>query len=107
MDHLWILLNLYKSLMQTQRNKMKFTEEELNPPKFRDAINAQCRDCIYDEKAGNGSWRNQIELCSCTDCPLYAVRPLTSATTKLRAEARRKYLGTSIQKQAFKPSNKS
>jgi len=86
---------------------MKFTKEELNPPKFRDAINAQCKDCIYDEKAGQGSWLNQIELCTCKDCPLYAVRPLTHATSKLRAEARREVTGKKLPNSAFKPQNKS
>jgi len=86
---------------------MKFTKEELNPPKFRDAINAQCKYCIYDEKAGQGSWLNQIELCTCKNCPLYAVRPLTRVTTKLRAKARRKITGNKVQDHGFKPSNKS
>ena len=86
---------------------MKFTKAELNPPKFRDAIDAQCRDCIYDEKAGQGTWRNQIEMCPSKECPLYAVRPITRETTKLRTAAKYKYLGTKPQKHGFKAANKS
>ena len=43
---------------------------------LRGAINEKCKDCIYDPLAG-GSWRKQVELCTCTDCPLYPVRPMT------------------------------
>ena len=41
---------------------------------LRGAINKMCRDCIYD-KFDRGTWRQQVEACSCTDCPLYPVRP--------------------------------
>lgn len=41
---------------------------------LRKAINAKCRECIYDDLAP-GNWRQQVEACPCTDCPLYAVRP--------------------------------
>lgn len=46
-------------------------------PKYslRAAINAKCRDCIYDPKSGLGTWRQQVEACTCLDCPLYPVRP--------------------------------
>ena len=81
---------------------MKFTNKELNPPKFREAINEQCRECIYDVR-GHGTWRQQIEDCTSKDCSLYPVRPITSNTTKLRAEARRKYPGAHLSSGAFKP----
>ena len=45
-------------------------------PSVRAAINAKCKDCIHDPKAGLGTWREQVELCPCTGCPLYPVRPL-------------------------------
>ena len=41
---------------------------------LRKAINEKCRDCTYDEY-GEGTWLKQVELCTCTDCPLYPVRP--------------------------------
>ena len=40
------------------------------------AINAKCKDCIYDPKSGLGTWRQQVAGCTCTDCPLYPYRPL-------------------------------
>ena len=46
---------------------------------LRQAINEKCKDCIYDELAG-GTWLKQVELCTCTDCPLYPVRPIPSAS---------------------------
>lgn len=45
-------------------------------PSMRAAINAKCKDCIYDQKSGFGTWREQVELCPCIGCPLYPVRPL-------------------------------
>ena len=40
---------------------------------LRAAINAKCRDCLYDEQAA-GSAAVQIELCACFTCPLWPVR---------------------------------
>ena len=43
---------------------------------LRKAINAKCRECIYDPDAhGMGSALNQITNCEITTCPLWAVRP--------------------------------
>lgn len=46
-------------------------------PSMRAAINAKCKDCIHDPKAGLGAWREQVEQCPCTGCPLYPLRPLS------------------------------
>jgi hypothetical protein len=43
---------------------------------LRQAINAKCRECIHDPLAG-GTWRAQVEACTCTRCPLFAFRPKT------------------------------
>ena len=40
---------------------------------LRAAINAKCRDCLYDEQAA-GSAAVQIELCAAFTCPLWPVR---------------------------------
>ena len=85
---------------------MKFTNEELTPPKFRTAINNACKECIWDPLSGTGSWRMQVELCTSPKCSLYCVRPLTEDTTKLRAQARRDLTGTHLTPGAFKPGNK-
>jgi len=41
---------------------------------LRKAINAKCKDCIYDP-ANGGTWLAQVAQCSCRDCPLWPVRP--------------------------------
>lgn len=46
---------------------------------LRRAINAKCKDCIYDNLA-SGTWRQQVTLCSVTSCPLWSLRPQTTAT---------------------------
>ena len=49
-------------------------------PSLRQAINDQCKACIFD-KAAAGTWKKQVEDCTATDCSLYPVRP-TSAYGK-------------------------
>lgn len=42
---------------------------------LRAAINAHCRDCIYDPKSGGGTWREQVAQCSVISCALWPIRP--------------------------------
>lgn len=42
---------------------------------LREAIDAKCKACIYDE-AEPGRWRQQVAACTVTSCPLHPVRPL-------------------------------
>jgi hypothetical protein len=44
---------------------------------LRRAVNAKCKDCIYDPLAG-GTWRAQVAACTCVRCPLFAFRPRPS-----------------------------
>lgn len=51
----------------------------MNKHSLRDAINAKCKDCIYDPLSGQGAWREQVTACTATGCPLYPVRPKSKA----------------------------
>lgn len=42
---------------------------------LRKAIDAKCKDCIYDPQCGGGTWREQVAQCSSIRCPLWPVRP--------------------------------
>jgi hypothetical protein len=42
---------------------------------MRAAINAKCKDCIYDPCSGLGTWRQQVEGCSIRSCSLWTYRP--------------------------------
>ncbi len=42
---------------------------------LRAAINAKCKDCIYDPLCGGGTWREQVAQCWAVACPLWPVRP--------------------------------
>lgn len=42
---------------------------------LRKAVNAKCKECIHDPICGGGTWRQQVEKCTSSNCPLYAVRP--------------------------------
>ena len=46
---------------------------------LRKAIDAMCKDCIYDPYE-KGTWRKQVEECELTHCPLHRVRPMTFAS---------------------------
>ena len=41
---------------------------------LRAAIDAKCKDCIYDPRCGGGTWREQIAQCSSLSCPLWPFR---------------------------------
>jgi hypothetical protein len=48
-------------------------------PSLRAAIDAFCKACIYDPGNGNGAWREQVDACSSSNCPLHEVRPRTTS----------------------------
>jgi len=48
---------------------------------LRQAINAKCRECIFD-RHGEGNWKQQVTACSSTRCPLYTVRPTSLSVEK-------------------------
>lgn len=48
---------------------------------LRQAINDMCTQCIYDKSAAGGKLQ-QIEACTSTQCPLYAVRPVSKRHPK-------------------------
>lgn len=54
-------------------------------PSLRQAINAKCRDCIFDPAVG-GNWRKQTHACTVTSCPLWFVRPLSRAQGAAQTE---------------------
>lgn len=41
------------------------------------AINQHCKDCIYDDQGGVGTWRQQVEACTVVKCALYEFRPIS------------------------------
>ena len=45
---------------------------------LRKSINDKCKDCIFDNCAA-GNWRQQVTICSAKSCPLWEVRPTSSA----------------------------
>lgn len=50
-------------------------------PSMRGAINAMCRECIYDPLSGCGTWRQQVEGCTSPNCPLFPLRPLSAGSS--------------------------
>jgi len=49
---------------------------------LRKAINAKCKECIYDPIGGPGTWRQQVEVCKSYSCPIFNVRPGPTKTTR-------------------------
>ena len=54
---------------------------------LRAAINAMCKNCLYDPGNGNGAWREQVQRCSSSNCPLHPVRPLPVKARKSGKDA--------------------
>lgn len=55
---------------------ISFTDKEVRSRKR--AINQFCRQCIVDDRSGNGTSLQQITLCSSESCPLWTFRPVSS-----------------------------
>lgn len=51
-------------------------------PSLRAAIDAMCKSCIYDPGNGNGTWREQVEACLSSNCPLHPLRPISAPKTR-------------------------
>jgi hypothetical protein len=47
---------------------------------LRRAVNAKCKECIYDPYRG-GNWRQQVQACTSPHCPLFPARPVSSSET--------------------------
>ena len=45
---------------------------------LRQSVNDACKQCVYDPCAA-GTWKQQVTLCSVVTCPLWEVRPKTTA----------------------------
>lgn len=47
---------------------------------LRGAIDRHCKNCLYDPGSrGLGSWREQIDGCTSTNCALWPVRPRSTS----------------------------
>ena len=60
----------------------------MSRPSLRAAINAMCKGCLYDPGNGNGGWREQVQDCSSSNCPLHPVRPMPVRARKSDKDAR-------------------
>lgn len=47
---------------------------------LRKAINAKCKECIYDPIGGTGTWKKQVFECKSKSCPLWPYRPTPRVT---------------------------
>ena len=67
---------------------------------LRKAINAKCKECIYDPVGATGSWRQQVGDCTSYFCPLFEARPLPLAPrpnkSKISVEAGKNVSNTPI-----------
>lgn len=69
---------------------------------LKKAIEDMCKSCIYDP-LDTGSWRNQVENCNCTSCPLWNVRPTSIKTRDANRNKGSKITGPEEMKKLKKP----
>ena len=62
-------------------------KKRVKPISLRKCIDKACRQCIYDEIGGNGTWRKQVADCTDTTCGLYPARPLDQNAKKIDSSA--------------------
>ncbi len=61
-----------------KRTQQELIQKWALQPGLRGKINSKCIECVYDPYQV-GNWRKQVEKCTCVTCPLYEVRPTSSA----------------------------
>ena len=69
---------------------MKTYEKLVTKLTRKQAINKNCKDCIYDP-ASAGTWRQQVEACAVTTCAFYDWRPLPFRSSILASENSHRY----------------
>ena len=47
----------------------------MKPHTRKQAIDAFCKQCIYDPYSGDGNWRQQVTNCTASACALFEHRP--------------------------------
>lgn len=62
---------------------------------FRKAIDAKCKECIYDPYS-EGTWREQVENCTSYSCALYPLRSVRIAQKTAKNEEIRADKGTKV-----------
>jgi len=58
--------------------RQELIDKHVAKPGLRGKIDAHCISCVYEQSNG-GTWRQQVELCTVTVCPLYGVRPTSKS----------------------------
>lgn len=63
----------------SDQQKDRMIQDKASKPGKRSKIDAKCIECVYDPREP-GTWRKQVENCTCSSCPLYEIRarPLAS-----------------------------
>ncbi len=71
--------------MNTRDRKQEIVQREQSKAGRQGPINAKCAECIYDP-IDAGTWKQQVEACTVTNCPLYRVRPIAYKSTEEETE---------------------
>ena len=60
-----------------QDRRQDLIARHIKRPGIKGKVIAKCIECIFDDIGGNGTWRQQVEACTATACPLWSVRPIS------------------------------
>lgn len=60
--------------LQTAEARARSRSSRRPAVKWRAAVNAKCKDCIFDPMSGLGTWQQQVRACEIRECPLWAIR---------------------------------
>ena len=62
---------------------------------YKACVEKFCRECTYDSE-DSGSWRQQVERCNATSCPLHPVRPRSMATINANRKTRNAQIDVAV-----------
>ena len=68
-----------------EQHQLDLIIKHAGKPGLRGKIDAKCIECIFDPYQ-RGSWRSQVEKCTCTSCPVHDIRVRTLAGKSSRQE---------------------
>jgi hypothetical protein len=71
--------------MNRRRLSQTIISELSRSTSLRKRINAHCVSCVYDDLAA-GTWKQQVEACTVTSCPLWDVRPRSNSKSPFTAK---------------------
>ena len=82
---IWLKRELNNAIKRFGQWAVQISDREvIDMASYKQAVYRKCKECIYDPDGGNGKWREQVDACTSSKCPLFQVRPRTRKVVGVR-----------------------